>query len=74
MSANGTTDPSTAAIVQAISTLAQSLHMQVTIEGVETTEQLEILKPLHYDRSQGYLFSRPLPSQDLEQLLRTQRA
>jgi diguanylate cyclase (GGDEF)-like protein/PAS domain S-box-containing protein len=74
VSTDGNPNTSTAAIVQAMSTLAQSLHMQVTVEGVETAEQLEILKPLHYDRSQGFLFSRPLPSPDLEQLLRSQQA
>jgi EAL domain-containing protein (putative c-di-GMP-specific phosphodiesterase class I) len=44
-------------------------------EGVETQEQLAFLAARHCDRMQGYLFSRPLPSQECGEFLgRTGRA
>lgn len=48
-------------IVNAIIDLAHGLGLVVTAEGIETEEQLEILKELNCDRLQGYLFGRPTP-------------
>jgi EAL domain-containing protein (putative c-di-GMP-specific phosphodiesterase class I) len=42
----------------------------VTAEGVETKEQLEILSSLNCDAIQGYHFSRPVPADMVEDLLR----
>jgi EAL domain-containing protein (putative c-di-GMP-specific phosphodiesterase class I) len=50
-------------IVQAIVTLAHSLGMKVTAEGVETAEQLAQLKVLKCEYVQGYFFSKPLNSE-----------
>jgi diguanylate cyclase (GGDEF)-like protein/PAS domain S-box-containing protein len=47
-------------IVGAIISLASSLDMDVVAEGVETSEQLDILRSLGCRYGQGYLFSRPL--------------
>jgi diguanylate cyclase (GGDEF)-like protein/PAS domain S-box-containing protein len=47
-------------IVRAIVTLARSLGIKVTAEGVETAEQLTQLQILKCDYAQGYFFSRPL--------------
>jgi CheY-like chemotaxis protein len=66
---NITTDPGEAAIARAIITLAQSLHLQVIAEGVETDQQLSYLRRHRCDQIQGYHFSRPLPARDFEQLL-----
>jgi EAL domain-containing protein (putative c-di-GMP-specific phosphodiesterase class I) len=38
-------------------------------EGVETREQLDALRRLGCDQSQGYLHSKPVPASDLEQML-----
>lgn len=56
-------------IVCAIVTLAHALGLDVTAEGIETDEQLINLRALHCDRAQGYYFSKPLPGEDIEELL-----
>src|SRR5262249_17294537 len=48
-----------AAIVSAVSGLARSLHIVTTAEGVETTEQLKLLRAAGCTLAQGYLFGRP---------------
>ncbi|TAH51832.1 MAG: EAL domain-containing protein [Betaproteobacteria bacterium] len=52
------------AIVTATIAMARSLGFSTVAEGVETTEQLEVLRELGCNAYQGYLFSRPLPSVD----------
>ena len=58
-------------IVQAIVTLAHSLNMDVTAEGIETAEQLAQVRALQCDRGQGYFFSKPLKSEAVDVLLAT---
>jgi len=57
------------AIVQAIVTLAQQLGLRVVAEGVETPEELEVLRRLGCDFVQGYLFSRPMSVEDCDRFL-----
>jgi EAL domain-containing protein (putative c-di-GMP-specific phosphodiesterase class I) len=64
-------DPKEEAIVSAIIVLAHSLGMDVVGEGVETAEELGILRKHHCDKIQGYYFSRPVPAKDFEALLRS---
>ncbi|MBD2176670.1 EAL domain-containing protein [Pseudanabaena sp. FACHB-1998] len=56
-------------IVRTITMLAHTLKMSVVAEGVETRQQVEILKKLGCEYGQGYLFSRPLPANDAEQAI-----
>jgi EAL domain-containing protein (putative c-di-GMP-specific phosphodiesterase class I) len=49
--------------------MAHSLDLLVVAEGVETAEQLAFLEERHCDLVQGYYFSPPLASNDLEELL-----
>ncbi len=58
-----------AAIVAAIIGLARGLKLSVIAEGVETQEQLDILRDLGCEVYQGYLFSRPVPAQQVTELL-----
>jgi len=58
------------AIVQAILTLAGSLKMTTTAEGVETADQKRLLQATGCDEMQGYLFSRPRPAADIAELFK----
>jgi diguanylate cyclase (GGDEF)-like protein/PAS domain S-box-containing protein len=60
-------------IVKAITTLAHSLNMDVIAEGVETENQFAQLKSLGCRYMQGYLFSKPLSSNDIKVLLKKGR-
>jgi len=62
------------AIVSSIITLAHGLDLDVVAEGVETEDQLKLLRLLRCDQMQGYLFSRPVAKEALEQLLRNEAA
>ncbi|MGN7479220.1 putative bifunctional diguanylate cyclase/phosphodiesterase [Solibacillus silvestris] len=53
------------AIVDAIIQMAHRLQMKVVAEGVETSQQVELLKSMGCDFIQGYYYSRPLPMEEL---------
>jgi diguanylate cyclase (GGDEF)-like protein len=61
------------AVVRAVVDLARSLKMHVVAEGVETEAQLEQLRRLGCGEMQGYLFSRPRPAAEIEELLAPDR-
>jgi diguanylate cyclase (GGDEF)-like protein/PAS domain S-box-containing protein len=50
-----------AKLLQALVEIGDSLHLRTVAEGIETPEQLEEMKVLHYPFGQGFLFSPPLP-------------
>jgi EAL domain-containing protein (putative c-di-GMP-specific phosphodiesterase class I) len=56
-------------IAQTVLELAHTLGMEVIAEGVETEEQVALLKEMGCDFAQGYHLARPLPSEEVEQLL-----
>ena len=56
-------------VAQAIIELAHKLQISVTAEGIETREQLKILKDNFCDMIQGYIFSRPLLPDDYRELV-----
>ena len=56
-------------IVSTIISLAQALRLKVVAEGVETEAQAQLLRLLRCDQVQGFLFSRPLPAEQVESLL-----
>ena len=64
-----TTDRHDASIVATIIGLGHSLNLKVVAEGVETEEQLRMLRSSRCDEFQGYLTSKPLPAREFEALL-----
>jgi|GEM_PF-1912816 len=65
------TDSDDAAIVKTIIAMSNTLNLEVVAEGVETVEQKEFLKNNKCYIYQGYLFSRPIPLNEFENLLNT---
>jgi len=57
------------AIVRAIARLGKTLGISTTAEGVETSEQLDMLRSEGCDEVQSYLFSKPCPAKDVAALL-----
>ncbi|MEV5030085.1 EAL domain-containing protein [Paenibacillus sp. LPE1-1-1.1] len=62
-------DPSDAEIVAAIIAMAHNLNIQVIAEGVETEEQMAFLRKHKCDEMQGYFWSPPVSSENIEQML-----
>ncbi len=61
------TDDKDAAITTTIIHLAHSLGFKVIAEGVELEEQAEFLRRIECEKAQGYLFSRPIPAEEIEE-------
>jgi diguanylate cyclase (GGDEF)-like protein/PAS domain S-box-containing protein len=64
-------DASDVAIVRAVVSMAHSLGLQVIAEGVETGGQLARLREMGCDMAQGFTFAKPMPCEDLTELLRS---
>ncbi|MBA3814402.1 MAG: EAL domain-containing protein [Alphaproteobacteria bacterium] len=60
-----------AALTQSIIGIGKSLGLEIVAEGVESKEQLLFLRAYQCSYIQGYLFSKPLPQVDFENLLKT---
>jgi EAL domain-containing protein (putative c-di-GMP-specific phosphodiesterase class I) len=64
-------DPNDAIIARAVISLGHSLGMSVIAEGVSNREQLAFLKENGCDEMQGFLFSMPIPIDELDALLKS---
>jgi len=72
---NDIADPDgSSCIVQAVVNIAAARHMTTTAEGVETQQQLELLRALGCAEMQGYLFSPAKPAAEIKQLFQRERA
>lgn len=58
-----------AKIVRAIVVMARSLDMQLVAEGVETDAQIRLLRDFGCDYAQGFRYSRPVPFEDLREMI-----
>lgn len=56
-------------IVSTITTMAHNMKIKVVAEGVDSDEQVQILRDMNCDEMQGYLFSKPVTAQQMAQLL-----
>ncbi|WP_269845721.1 EAL domain-containing protein [Salipaludibacillus keqinensis] len=63
-------DKSTQDIVITIISMAHHLDIEVIAEGVETKEQLDFLKRHGCDEAQGYYFYKPMPAEELNEILK----
>lgn len=64
------TNTNTAVLLKFICDLAHQLNINTIAEGIEQEEQAQILRQQNCDMAQGYLFSRPILANDVEQFLR----
>jgi diguanylate cyclase (GGDEF)-like protein/PAS domain S-box-containing protein len=64
------TEPTASALVDAMIRIGKTLRLETVAEGIEKIEQADQLRALKCDIGQGYLFSRPLPSDAISTLLR----
>ena len=65
MQAFGASDHDAETVVKTIIALGRELHMQVTVEGVETATQAAFLDQAEADQVQGFYFGRPMPAADI---------
>ena len=65
----GPVDPASRSLVKAIIDLASGLGLGTIAEGVETLEQVHLLRELGCERAQGYYFARPVPEAEAAALL-----
>jgi diguanylate cyclase (GGDEF)-like protein/PAS domain S-box-containing protein len=65
---DSTEDEQSAAILKGILSLCRSLHIPNTAEGVETEEQRDFLRQLGCEEAQGYLFGRPVPRREADEI------
>lgn len=66
-------NPNDAAIVRTIITLGHSLNLKVIAEGVENAEQIDLLTAMECDAYQGFFKTRPLPPEELAEILKNER-
>jgi diguanylate cyclase (GGDEF)-like protein/PAS domain S-box-containing protein len=62
-------DSRSAAIVGAVAAMGQAFALTIVAEGVENDEQLAALREIDIDLGQGYLFSRPVPNEEVPSLI-----
>ena len=63
-------DKNAACILKSIVDMAHTLDIRVVSEGIETPEQLEMLKSIHCEIGQGFLFAKPMPIADYDKLIK----
>jgi diguanylate cyclase (GGDEF)-like protein/PAS domain S-box-containing protein len=61
------------AIINAVVAMAKSLNMTTTAEGVETAEEMQLIRSLGCDKIQGFYFGRPMTAGDASSLFRLMR-
>jgi EAL domain-containing protein (putative c-di-GMP-specific phosphodiesterase class I) len=65
-----TESPDDMGVISSIISLAHGLNLNIVAEGVETEEQRKLLRLLRCDQMQGYFFTKPVPKDKMEEILR----
>jgi diguanylate cyclase (GGDEF)-like protein/PAS domain S-box-containing protein len=65
-----TTEEKSLILLKSMIEMGHNLGYEITLEGVETQEQFEIIKKLGCKSAQGFLFSKPIPAKEITQLLK----
>ncbi|MEL7113596.1 MAG: EAL domain-containing protein, partial [Pseudomonadota bacterium] len=60
-------------IMQSIINLAKQMKVEMVAEGIETREQLNLLRQLKCQQGQGYLLGRPIPAASMEKYVKSRR-
>jgi diguanylate cyclase (GGDEF)-like protein len=58
-------DPRNIAIIRAVTTIAETLGLETTAEGVETQDEIELIRSLGCSHIQGYAFGKPVPCEEV---------
>jgi diguanylate cyclase (GGDEF)-like protein/PAS domain S-box-containing protein len=66
-------DPEDTSIVRAVMAASLAMRLQVTAEGIETIDQLNMLQELGCQLGQGYLFAHPLPAEEMSGIITCER-
>ncbi len=66
-------DESNAMVMESIADLANKMGVDLVAEGIETTDQLELVRRIRCDTGQGYLFSRPILAEKMADYMNAQR-
>lgn len=69
LSRSASSDKNAAAILKSIIEMAHALDIRIVSEGIETSEQLEMLKSINCEIGQGFLFAKPMPIEDYDKLI-----
>jgi len=68
------TNPDDAEIIRTIISMGRTLNRKIVAEGVESEDQLKLLKEYRCDQIQGYYLSRPLPAHELQMFMMDRQA
>ena len=60
-------NPKAQAIIESIAGICKKMGIRVVAEGIETEEQMSVLRTCGVETAQGYLFSRPIPVEEYEE-------
>jgi len=66
------TDKRTMSVVRTVVYMAKNMDLKIVAEGVETEEQLEVLRDMGCDYIQGFLLSKPIPENKFDEMLNRQ--
>jgi diguanylate cyclase (GGDEF)-like protein len=58
-------DPRNTAIIRAVTTIAETLGLETTAEGVETQDEIELIRSLGCSHIQGFVFGKPVPNAEV---------